>query len=99
MSELHDAGEKTILGRKAGWTGSDLIKALVEMPATSLRFARRLCGLFFGESGPGESAVRSLAAKLREHQLDVGWGVATILRSGAFFADANIGTRVLSPIE
>ncbi len=98
-SELHDAGEKTIFGRKARWTGSDLIKALVEMPATSLRLARRLCGLFFGESGPDETAVRSLAALLREHRLDVGWGVATILRSGAFFADVNMGTRVLSPVE
>ena len=98
-SELHDAGEKTIFGRNAGWTGSDLIKALVEMPATSLRLARRLCGLFFGESGPVDAAVRSLAANLRVHRLDVGWGVATFLRSGAFFADSNIGTRVLSPIE
>jgi uncharacterized protein (DUF1800 family) len=98
-SELHAAGEKTIFGRKAQWTGSDLIKALVEMPATALRLARRLCGLLFGESGPDESAVRSLAALLREHGLDVGWGVATILRSRAFFADANIGTRVLSPVE
>ena len=34
-----------------------------------------------------------------QRQLDVGRGVATILRSGAFFADANIGTRVLSPVE
>ena len=95
----HDAGEKTIFGRKANWTGSDLIKALVDMPATSLRLARRLCGLFFGEAGPDESAMRDLAAGLREQQLDVGWGVATVLRSSAFFGDANIGTRVLSPVE
>ena len=95
----HDPGEKTIFGRKAPWTGSDLIKALVETPATSLRLARRLCGLFFGEPGRDESAVRALALGLREHGLQIGWGVGTILRSGAFFEDGNIGTRVLSPVE
>ena len=64
-AEGHDAGEKTIFGRKARWSGSDLIKALVEMPATALRLARRLCGLFFGEGAPDEAAVRTLAALLR----------------------------------
>ncbi len=98
-SDEHDMGEKTVFGRKAHWTGSELIKALIEMPATSLRLARRLCGLFFGEPGPDEGAVQSLAAGLREHGLDVAWGVARILRSNAFFADANIGTRVQSPVE
>ncbi len=95
----HDAGEKTLFGRRSAWTGSDLVKALVEMPATAHRLARRLCGLFFGESGLGESAVRALAAGLREHQLDVAWAIATILRSTPFFDGENIGTRVLSPVE
>ena len=31
--------------------------------------------------------------------LDIGWGVATILRSRAFFAAANLGTRVVGPVE
>jgi len=88
-----------LFGRRSAWTGSDLVKALVEMPATSLRLARRLCGLFFGEAGLGDSAVRALAAGLREHQLNVAWAIATILRSTSFFDDDNIGTRVLSPIE
>ena len=33
------------------------------------------------------------------HHLDVGWAVATVLRSRAFFAASNLGTRVQSPIE
>ena len=69
------------------------------MPATAVRLARKLCGLFFGEPGPDERAVRTLAADLREHELDVSWGVATILRSRAFFAEANVGTRVQSPVD
>src|SRR5207244_1872660 len=31
--------------------------------------------------------------------LDVGWAVETVLRSRAFFADGNLGNRVLGPVE
>ncbi|HEX5273516.1 MAG TPA: DUF1800 family protein, partial [Gemmataceae bacterium] len=31
--------------------------------------------------------------------LDVGWGVETVLRSRAFFAEANLGRRVTAPAE
>ena len=52
----------------------------------------------------GEESVRSqdldeLAGGLRAHHLDIGWGVATILRSSAFFAATNLGTRVVGPVE
>jgi uncharacterized protein (DUF1800 family) len=36
---------------------------------------------------------------LRAHDLDIGWGVATVLRSRRFFDSANLGGRVSSPIE
>ena len=43
--------------------------------------------------------MSALADGLRSHDLDVGWAVATVLRSRAFFAASNLGTRVQSPIE
>src|SRR5204862_913560 len=36
---------------------------------------------------------------LRAHKLDIGRAVETILRSKSFFAAANIGTRVIAPVE
>jgi uncharacterized protein (DUF1800 family) len=45
------------------------------------------------------SAIDELAAGLREHELNIGWAVETVLRSAAFFADENIGNRVLGPCE
>ena len=97
--EEHDTGEKTILGRRGKWSGTDLIKMLLENPATSQRLAWRICDTFLGEDGAGASDIASLAAGLRERDLDVGWGVETVLRSQAFFADSNLGRRVLSPVE
>jgi uncharacterized protein (DUF1800 family) len=95
----HDAGAKTILGRNGKWSGADLIKILLEHPASAERIAAKLCRLFSGENAVPPDAVQSLAAGLREHDVDIGWAVATILRSRRFFADANLGTRVLSPVE
>ncbi len=95
----HDDGEKTILGKTGRWSGSQLVAMLADQPATAHRLASRLCGLFMGEQAVDAPAVAALAVGLRDHHLDIGWGVETILRSRAFFASANIRTRVLGPAE
>jgi uncharacterized protein (DUF1800 family) len=107
--QYHDDGEKTILGRKGRWRGDDFVSMLLEQPATSLRLAKRLCEMFLGEmvvgetssGGPGLTSdqLQSLAKGLREHQLDVGWGVERILRSQTFFAAPNLRSRILAPPE
>jgi uncharacterized protein (DUF1800 family) len=100
--QYYDDGEKRILGRKGRFHGDDFVSLLLEQPATSVRLARRLCELFLGERpalASQEALVTDLAAGLREHQLDIGCGVARILRSQAFFADSNLKSRVLGPPE
>jgi uncharacterized protein (DUF1800 family) len=94
----HDDGEKTVLGRTGRWTGDDLIKILLEHPATSRRLAWRVCDWLMGEKSDG-AALDALAAGLRRNDLDVGWAAETVLRSRAFFAEANHGTRVAGPVE
>ena len=95
----HDGGDKTILGKTGRWTGSDLVKILLEHPATAERLAWRLCRQFMGEGAADAAAIKELAAGLRVHGLDIGWGVATVLRSRLFFADKNLGRRVVGPVE
>jgi uncharacterized protein (DUF1800 family) len=94
----HDPGEKVILGRRGKWKGADLLRLLLEQPATSERLAFRLCEQFLGESAT-ESARKELAEGLRKHDLDVGRAVETVLRSRAFFADGSPGRRVVGPVE
>jgi uncharacterized protein (DUF1800 family) len=96
---LHDDGIKTVLGRTGRWRGQDLLRILLDQPATAQRLAGRICELFFGEGTIGEGAVRTLAQGLSEHGLDVGWAVARVLRSRAFFAEANLGNRLPGPVE
>src|SRR5947209_14973142 len=95
----HDAEPKTLLGRTGAWTGDDLVTMLLEHPATAQRLAWRLCGLFFGEGAIDKESIHALANDLRQHELNVGRGVDTILRSRAFFAEANLGRRVVGPPE
>jgi uncharacterized protein (DUF1800 family) len=95
----HDDGEKTILGRRGRWRGSDLVAMLREHPATSVRLAWRIAVHFLGEGAVDRASLAALAEGLRRHDLDVGWAVATILRSRAFFADNALETRVLGPVE
>lgn len=95
---VHDSGEKLILGRKGRWNGDDLLKILQEHPATSRRIAWRLSQLFLGETVPAAD-LESLATGLRENNLSIEWAVSTILRSRAFFAAKNLGSRVSSPVE
>jgi uncharacterized protein (DUF1800 family) len=95
----HDDDEKTVLGNTGKWTGTDLIGQLLKHSATAARLASKLAKEFFGEGACPADAIKELADGLREHDLDVGWAVGTVLKSRLFFADANIRTRVTAPAE
>src|SRR5262249_12158245 len=99
VAASHDDGGKTILGKKGRWKGDDLVRTLLEHPATSRRLAWRIGEWLMGEKAVAAGALDALAAGLRKRDLDIGWAVETVLRSRAFFAEANLGTRVLGPVE
>jgi uncharacterized protein (DUF1800 family) len=99
VADRHDDGEKTILTKRGSWTGIDLVRILIEHPATARRLAAKLCGLFFGETQLPEEAIADLAAGLRQRRLDIRWGIETILRSRRFFAAENLGNRFVGPVE
>jgi hypothetical protein len=95
----HDAGEKRILGHAGPWKGDDLVRLVLEHTATAQRLAWRVCELFLGEKAMKIADVGALADGLRVRRLDMGWAVETVLRSRIFFAEENLGHRVLSPVE
>lgn len=99
LPAVHDDEPKTILGRTGNFSGDDLVTMLAEHPATSRRIAWRLAGEFFGEGVVDDAALSELADGLRRHNLDVRFGVETILRSELFFNERNIGTRVCDPVS
>jgi len=95
----HDDGDKVVLGRCGKWRGDDLLGLLLEQPAMADRLAWRLCDAFLAPGAVGREEMKALAADLREHRLDVGRTVGTLLRSRTFFAEQNVGGRILGPTE
>lgn len=98
VDAYHDEVEKQILGQQGDFDGDDVLNILLGQDSVATRIASRLCEVFFGENVLGEEAIEELAVGLREHDLDLGWAVETILRSQAFYDDDNMGSRVLDPI-
>jgi uncharacterized protein (DUF1800 family) len=99
VAETHDAGEKTILGRRGKFGGDELLEVLLEHPATSQRLAWRLCIQFMGEELISTELIDQLASGLRDNELSIRWGVEKILRSRIFFSPVNIRSRIASPVE
>ncbi len=99
VTKFHDDGPKTILGQTGNLTGDDLLRILLEQTAAADRIAWRLCSTLMGEDAVNSSDLQGLSDVLRENQLHIGHAVETILRSEAFFADENIGTRITDPVE
>ncbi|QDT04998.1 hypothetical protein K227x_33960 [Rubripirellula lacrimiformis] len=99
VAAYHDDGTKQVLGEQGDFDGDDVLAILLKQKPLARRIAVRLCEAFFGEDVITDDALGELASGLRERDLDIGWAVETILRSEAFFADDNIGNRVLDPIQ
>ena len=97
--DRHDHGEKTMLGKKDNFDTDGFAKLLLDHDATSERIAWRLCDMLMGEGVVSDVATKELASGWREHDLHIGWAVETILRSELFFWDANIASRISSPVE
>ncbi len=99
VTVTHDGGAKSLFGKRGNWSGKDLIAIVLNQPATALRLARRICECFMGEGAVSVDDLRALAEGLRANNLDVGWAVATVLRSRTFFDELNIASRVAGPPE
>ncbi len=95
----HDSGAKTILGKRDHWNGDDVVRIALEHPATARRLAWRIGQLLLGERASKTADLDALASGLRANNLNIGWAVETVVRSQAFFANQNLGDRVLSPVE
>jgi uncharacterized protein (DUF1800 family) len=108
---LHATGSKTILGLSGPFRTKNLLRILLNQPATAERLADRLCTYFLGEKVADAEAVKTLAAALHErnwswvpagepgNNLDIGWAVETLLRSERFFTTSSLGKRIQTPVE
>jgi uncharacterized protein (DUF1800 family) len=96
--ERHDAGDKTVLGRRGRLDADEVVDACLEHPACGRHLARGLLE-FFVEPEPGEAAIELLADGLRKNGYRVGWALDVVLRSRLFHAPRVRQALVKSPVE
>ncbi len=97
---LHDDGEKTVLGETGNFDGDDVVRIIMQQPATARFLTRKLFREFVSEAqSPSDELLEPLAAQLRQTDFDIKACVATILRSNVFYSEHAYRCRIKSPVD
>jgi len=95
----HDPGVKRILGQEGNFDDLDVVRLLLEQPATPRLLVRKLYGLLISETDqPSDALVEPLAQSFAT-DYDIAALVGRMLRSNLFFSPAAYRRRIKSPLE
>ena len=95
---FHDGGVKTVLGRTGRFGGDEVLDILLARPETAAFITRKLWREFVSPA-PDEREVGRLSAAFRESGYEVKPLLRAMLLSDAFWAPANRGALVKSPVD
>lgn len=94
----HDEGIKTILSKTGNFEGDQVLKLLLEQPATARFICTKLYRFFVNDT-----VNTKQADWLAKRFFDSGYNVTSLLTdlftADWFYAKENIGTRIKSPVE
>ncbi|MEE8451312.1 MAG: DUF1800 family protein [Thermoguttaceae bacterium] len=94
-----DPGVKRILGQQGNFDDSDVVRLLLQQPATPRLLVRKLYRLLISETDePGDALVEPLAESFAA-EYDIGALVGRMLGSNLFFSPAAYRRRIKSPLE
>lgn len=101
--EMHDAGEKLILGQhfpagRGEAEGERVLDLIARRPSTARFIARKLCVRFVSDS-PSTALVQKAADAFTRSDGDVRATLAVILHSPEFFSRAAYHAKVKTPFE
>jgi uncharacterized protein (DUF1800 family) len=99
IAREHDGNVKQILGQEGSFTGDDVVRIVLEQPATPQRLVRKLYRWLICETEePGAMLIAPLAESFAE-DYNVLRLVETMLRSNQFFSPAAYRRRIKCPVE
>ena len=94
----HDAGSKTIFGHTGKWTGDDLVRLILEQPATSKFIAGKLFKFFaYNETSP--ETIDRLAALFKAANYRLAPMLKNLFLSEEFYSAKSMGTQIKSPVQ
>ncbi|MFH1921492.1 MAG: DUF1800 family protein, partial [Planctomycetota bacterium] len=95
----HDPGTKKVLGQEGKFDGDDVVRIVLEQPATPQLLVRKLYRWLICETHqPDDALLAPLAASFAE-DYDTGKLVETMLRSNLFFSPPAYRQRIKCPVE
>ncbi|MDQ2770303.1 MAG: DUF1800 domain-containing protein, partial [Bacteroidota bacterium] len=94
----HDAGSKTFLGRTGNFRGEDVLKIMLEQPAAATFLTTKIYRFFVNEV-PDPAHIAPLAAAFRRSGYDIQDLLERMFSADWFYAPANVGTHIKSPVE
>ncbi len=99
-ASLHDNGPKTVLGQSGAWDGGDVVRIVLEQPATARFLVRKLYRDFVSEkAAPPDSLLEPLCESFRKSSYDIAGLVRTILSSQHFYSSHAFRQRIKGPVE
>jgi uncharacterized protein (DUF1800 family) len=95
---LHDDGVKAVLGRSGRLDGDAVLDILLARPETAEFVTAKLWREFVSPD-PDAKEIARIARRFRESSYDIKVAVRELLLTDAFYAPANRGVLVKSPVE
>ena len=97
-ADLHDQGEKTVLGETGNFNGQDIIGILLRQEACAEFISRKIYRFLVREDLSPE-LNRELAAVLRDGGYDLKPLLRTIFRSRDFYSHPSYASQIKSPVQ
>lgn len=98
LPNQHDAGEKTILGKKAACNGFELLDRLSVHPETSRHICRKLWEHFVYQD-PEDKLIEKLAKSFTKSDGSIKEILKTMAEQPEFWSEKSVGSRVKSPFD
>ena len=94
----HDNGFKTLFGQRGRFDGDQVLDLLLEHPETARQITRKLWREFVSPQ-PDETEVQRIADLFRQNRYEIKSLMRSLLNSTPFWAPANRGVLIKSPVE
>ncbi len=96
--QLHDYGQKTVLGKSGALDGDAVLDILLEQKQTARYITTKIYRYFVNEQ-PDADKIEWLSGRFYQSNYDISALMQDIFTSDWFYSEKNIGTRIKSPIE
>jgi len=96
--DQHDDSEKTFLGKTGNFDGADIIKIILEQPATADFIAAKIYRFFVREDLSPQLQAK-LGSTLRDAHYEITPLLDKIFLSRDFYSPASVGTAIKGPVE